>query len=114
MGSGVKHDSGKLPFHLLPPRALTAVAERLKVGAEKYGERNWEAGLDWHRCFAAAQRHLWAWWGGEDLDPDTPESFTDMGKSHLAAAICMLLFLLEYAETHPELDDRPYNESGRP
>jgi len=45
-------------------------------------------------------RHLTAWWAGEDLDPES-------GLHHLAHAACCLMFLLEYTQTHTELDDRP-------
>ena len=34
-------------------------------------------------------RHIFAWWGGEDKDPET-------GFSHLAHAACCLLFLMEF------------------
>lgn len=95
-----KFDAGKPRADLLPPGPLLGAAEVLAYGAVKYGERNWEAGLDWSRCYGALLRHLFAWWGGEDLDPET-------GKSHLDHAHCCLLFLSEYRTTHPERDDRP-------
>jgi hypothetical protein len=43
---------------------------------------------------------LFAWWNGELYDRET-------GYNHLAHAICELMFLLEFDETHPEKDDRP-------
>jgi len=104
---GVKYDQGKLRFDLVPARPLMDVVEILTLGANKYRDRNWEAGMPWGRAFAAAMRHLWAWWGGEDLDPET-------GKSHLAHAACSLLFLLEWRYTHPELDDRVKHEKRAP
>jgi hypothetical protein len=43
--------------------------------------------------------HLWAFWKGEDIDPETR-------LSHLASALFNISALLEYTETHPDLDDR--------
>lgn len=99
---GRKDDTGKLRFDLLPPKALRALAEVYTVGAVKYGDRNWEDGLLWGRVYAAIQRHLWAFWGGEDLDPED-------GLPHLAHAAWGCFALMEYAE-RPELDDRSKKE----
>ena len=68
--SGVadKFDAGKLPIHLITPEMIEALASRLAFGAEKYSPRNWEQGIAYSRCFAAAMRHLWAWHGGQDFD----------------------------------------------
>jgi ribosomal protein L32 len=40
------------------------------------------------RYFDAAQRHIWAWKAGEETDSET-------GASHLAHAICCLMFIME-------------------
>lgn len=100
MAQAVKDDGGKLRYDLIPPFALEELARVFSYGAEKYGARNWEAGLDWSRLFAAAQRHLWSWFAGEDQDKET-------SLSHLAHAAWNCLALLEFARTHPERDDRP-------
>ena len=97
---GVKHDQGKLPYHLIPPELLSSVADILDFGAKKYAARNWEAGMDWSRVFGALQRHLWAWWGGEKQDPET-------GKSHLWHAGCCIAFLIAYEIRGVGKDDRP-------
>jgi hypothetical protein len=97
---GVKYDTDKLRFDLFSPHALEQVAQVLTLGAQKYRPRNWETGMRWGRPFAAAMRHLWAWWRGEDRDPDT-------GLSHLAHAACNLMFLLHYDATATGEDDRP-------
>lgn len=99
MNQARKDDHGKLRFDLIPPGPLKDLAAVYTVGASKYGDRNWEQGLAWGRVFAAIQRHLWAWWGGEDLDPED-------GLSHLAHAAWGCFTLLEYAQTHPEMDER--------
>lgn len=84
-----KFDSGKPRYDLLPAEALEEVVKVLTMGAEKYGDRNWENGLDYGRCFAAAQRHMWAWWNRQDLDPES-------GLTHLAHACVNLMFLMAF------------------
>lgn len=86
-------------FDLLPPDVLWALAEHYGVGANKYEDRNWEKGYAWSLSFQALQRHLWAFWGGEDLDAET-------GSSHLAAALFHVCALLRFTKTHPSKDDR--------
>jgi hypothetical protein len=100
-GQASKFDSGKVRMDLLPIRPLKDVAEILTYGADKYGSDNWREGkpIAHSRHYAGIQRHLMAYWSGEDLDPET-------GKSHLAHAACGLLFFLELSKSHPELDDR--------
>lgn len=103
---GKKFDDNKLRLDLLPTRPLEQVADVLSFGAKKYGDRNWEKGLRWGRCYAAALRHIFAWWRGENVDKDS-------GKHPLACAIAELMFILEFTETHPELDDRVIDRSQR-
>lgn len=91
-----------LKFHLLPHSILIAIADILTIGAEKYAEDNWRTGMPWGRAYNAMQRHLNAWESGETHDPDT-------GKNHLYHAACNLAFLIEWEQTHPELDNRPFN-----
>lgn len=96
----IRNDGGKNRVDLLPVRPLERVAEVLSAGLNKYPERNWEPGMAWSRCYASALRHLFAWWRGEDKDPQT-------GLSHLAHCACNILFLLEYQELQRGTDDRP-------
>lgn len=96
----IKHDQEKVRMELLPVRPLAGTAEVLTLGAIKYGDRNWENGFKYSRPYGALQRHLTAWWGGENLDPE-------WDKSHLAHAMCCLLMLMEYEYSHRGEDDRP-------
>jgi hypothetical protein len=96
---GVKADHGKTRYELVPPEGIEAVAYILSFGAAKYGDRNWEKGMAWSRPFGACLRHLYAWWSGEDKDPDT-------GKSHLWHAACNVFFLLAYERRGIGRDDR--------
>ena len=97
--TGVKHDQGKPRMDLLSGLALEEVAKVLTFGAVKYGEHNWRGGIVFSRLIAAAMRHLFAYARGESKDPET-------GLSHIAHAMCCLMFLLEFAVTKPHLDDR--------
>lgn len=97
----VKFDSDKPRTDLIPPQALLQIAEVFAFGAKKYDDRNWEKGLLYHRIYGAMLRHLYAFWGGEDNDPES-------GKSHLAHAGCCLFMLMGTVAQHPELDDRPH------
>ena len=96
---GYKADQDKPDLSLLSPIAIMKIGAVMQLGKKKYSAHNWRAGMSWSRCLAAALRHIFSYLGGEDKDPET-------GLSHLAHAGCCILFLLEYEDTHPELDDR--------
>lgn len=97
---GIKHDDDKPRTDLLPVRPLLDIANVLAFGAHKYSDRNWEKGFTYSRVYGALLRHVFAWWGGEDVDKETE-------MSHLAHAGCCLLFLLEFLHTNAGTDDRP-------
>ena len=98
--SGIKHDDGKLPYHLLPFDAIDEVVAVLRHGAKKYGGRNWEGGMDWSRLIGASLRHLSSYSQGQRVDPETH-------LYALAHAICNLLFLLAYEKRMVGNDDLP-------
>ena len=103
---GVKHDSDKEhPMDLIHPALLTETAAVLRYGAAKYQAHNHYKGMAWSRPFGALMRHMWAWWGGEDNDPET-------GLSHLAHAACNLMFLMEYRADQRGTDDRWVRRKG--
>lgn len=101
--AGFKDKAGKLRMDLLPTRALMEVAQVYTGGANKVGARNWEKGIPYEDCHAAALRHIFRYWNGESIDPDH-------GTHHLAHAIFWLLAQLHF-ELHPskykEFDNRP-------
>jgi len=115
-GGGVKFDGDKVRMDLLPGDALFAIAKIMTYGVKKYGERNWERGMAWHRPFGACMRHMWAWWQGQG---PTNESFIfgeldeETGYSHLWHAGCCIIFLIAYEMRGVGPDDRPGREVPR-
>lgn len=102
---GKKFDGGKVRLDLLPLDAIEEVAKVMTFGAGKYGDRNWEKGINYMRLVGAALRHIFAWVGGQDRDEET-------GLSHMAHAACCILFILAFetrkcGDAGTKLDDRP-------
>lgn len=89
-------------FDLVPIGPLTQLAELYGAGAKKYAEHNWRMGYEWSKSYAAAMRHLTAFWDGEDLDEETQVP-------HVINVAFHMFALAEYL-AHPELygrfDDR--------
>ena len=96
---GKKFDEDKIRMELIPPELLTEVGKILTFGSKKYGDRNWEKGMDWGRVYGALQRHLNAYWSGQDKDEET-------GESHLAHAACCIAFLVTYEQRQIGTDTR--------
>jgi len=102
MSKGRKNDIGKLRYDLIPVEPLKELAKVYTIGAGIYDDRNWEQGIKWGRIYAALQRHVNAFWGGEQCDQKD-------GQHHLASVAWCAFALMEYERTHPELDDRIKN-----
>jgi hypothetical protein len=86
--TGRKDDNGKRRWDLIPWIELGEIVDILTFGAQKYDPENWKHVKDAkNRYFAAAMRHITAWWNGEKKDPES-------GQSHLAHAVCCLMFLM--------------------
>ncbi|UOF79059.1 hypothetical protein [Caudoviricetes sp.] len=110
---GVKYDQGKNRLDLVSTLAIEEMAWILTFGASKYKDHNWRFGMSWSRLIRAGIGHVFSFMRGEDNDHET-------GRSHLAHAMCCLMFLLEYQLTGNGIDDRwneknklPHNASGR-
>lgn len=96
---GRKDDIGKERFDLLPWDAVRDVAGVLEYGARKYADRNWERGMAWGRLVGALGRHVAAWMGGQDTDPES-------GLHHLSHAACCALMLRALVMRKKGTDDR--------
>ena len=99
-------DKDKKPEQMsrVPVAPLLKLSKHFFKGSQKYndispGVANWSLGVPWSSSYDALQRSLLNWWNGEDLDED--------GNENLVAAMWHVCVLLEFTETHPELDDRP-------
>lgn len=92
--------SGKLPIHLWPTTATMLGSLGLLDGMLKYGRSNWrEAGVRASIYFDACNRHMNAWFEGEDTDPDS-------GLPHLAHALACLAILVDAKAAGKLVDDR--------
>lgn len=88
---------------LISARFLTELGEVCGMGAEKYDDDNWRKGYSWRLSYGALQRHVQAFWLGEDNDPES-------GLHHLAhvAWHCMVMFTYSTdMSTYGRFDDRP-------
>lgn len=97
---GYRDDEGKPPIHLIPAEAILMLAEVFKYGNRKYGERNWESGMDWSRIYSSAMRHLLSFWMGENDDPESK-------LQHMAHATWNCMALMCYVFWGIGFDDRP-------
>jgi hypothetical protein len=97
--TGQKFDGEKPRMDLIDPSFQIALADVLTYGAREYSAHNWRNGIDASRLYAALQRHLLAFWGGEDIDDES-------GLPHLSHAACELMFLQWMIYEKPEHDDR--------
>jgi len=90
---------------LYSPFADERVGEWLRMGAEKYCERNWEKGIPNSRCFASLRRHVMRYQQGK-RDED-----------HLAAIIFNAMAIIHNEEMirrgilPKSLDDMPHYDS---
>ena len=111
--SGAQKGSKLARYDMIPADALELVAKHYGKGAEKYPPfdnndgygllDNWRRGYAWSLSFAAMMRHAWAFWGGEDIDPET-------GSPHLAAVVWHALTMMHWSlndELTKKYDDRP-------
>lgn len=103
--SGLRYNVGKLRWGLLSWPAMAETVKVLEFGAKKYAAWNWTKGLSWTGCFESLQRHLQAWYMGEDKDPET-------GLSHMAHVACNAMFLMHFILTGTGKDDRPVELRG--
>ncbi len=92
--------SDKLPMHLWPATASAMGSIGLLNGALKYGRSNFrEVGVRASIYYDACNRHLNAWFEGEEVDPDD-------GVPHLAAALACLAIIVDAQAAGKLNDDR--------
>lgn len=96
---GLRFNAGKTRHDLAPAFAQEQYAKVLTRGANKYGDRNWEKGMQWSKVLESLKRHVLAWELGEDYDQET-------GEYHMAHVMCNAAFLTEYYKIYPQGDNR--------
>lgn len=85
--TGLKFDTGKLQYSLIPVETTQALAEVLSFGASKYAPNNWQLVENGEqRYLDALYRHLQAYRSGESHDPES-------GLHHLSHALTNVAFL---------------------
>lgn len=99
-----RSDAGKRIVHTIDPDFITGIGRVSAFGAKKYHMRNFlmAPGMAWGRVFDSLIGHLFAHWGGEDLDEES-------GQPHILMAGWNLMVLHQYWKNpvfHPG-DDRP-------
>jgi len=98
--------TNKLPSHLVSPivKAYQAISHFL--GNVKYGAWNYRgAGARASVYKAALDRHVDAWWEGEEIDPVD-------GTPHLANALACIGILIDAKHSGKLVDDRPPSLHG--
>lgn len=101
MEKSIKNDQDKPRLDLVPPDALLEIAKAFTYGANKYSAHNWETtGFKFSRLYSALNRHLNAFWSGENIDKESQ-------LLHLAAAGSNILMLLSHVLRNIGVDDRP-------
>jgi hypothetical protein len=97
----------KAPIHLVPPIGVVHAAWAFMYGAIKYGPFNWrKKKITSSVYYDAMQRHLAAWWDGEDVDPDS-------GAHPLGHLIACATMILDAKGVKMLNDDRPPPGSTR-
>lgn len=97
--TALKDDKQKIDLSLNPYVALQAMAKAFMVGEKKYGRYNYCKGHKASQLIAAAQRHLNAYFEGEQNDPVD-------GQPHLGSAMACCAMLLRQEQLGTLIDDR--------
>lgn len=91
----------------MDPLAIATVGQVAGFGAQKYERYNFARGYRWSLSYDALQRHLMAFWNGENTDPES-------GLPHLAHAAWHCLALLTFSLRGRGTDDRFPAQEGEP
>lgn len=104
---GIKHDSNKPRYELIPFEALHEIAKVFTFGANKYGDFNYRKGLTYNRLLGASLRHISKYIQGIDLDNES-------NLNHLAHAISNLMMIITFEkENKGEILDDRYNNNNK-
>lgn len=114
-------------FDLIPVGPLRELAQHYGRGAEKYASHQWRQGYEWSKSYSALQRHLTAFWDGQDYDTCPSDGagckavtsegepfavvpgiscYNHTGSHHMVAVAWHSFTLLEFKDRFPQFDDR--------
>lgn len=86
-------------YGLIPVNAIAELARVYGYGSQKYDDNNWRKGYRWGLSYDALQRHINAFWSGEEYDEES-------GLHHLAHAMFHLAALFTFHTEGLGTDDR--------
>ena len=98
-GGGKRFNSNKPRVELLVPEAMIEEAKVWAMGAEKYGDFNWQRGMKYSTVIACLMRHIFAILKGEDFDKES-------GLLHAAHIKTNASMLIYYHYYYKQGDDR--------
>lgn len=97
-----RYGDSKVPLWIVPVRAIILCAKVLWHGAVKYGPFNWrKEPISYTTYMAAIQRHLFAWYDGEEIDPES-------GLPHMAHVMSNAALFLDAQTCGQAIDDRDW------
>jgi len=96
-GANRESNKGRGRFDLLPNEAIEAWAKWAELGADKYGDRNWEDGLSVKDCINRMIRHA----------HKAADGWTD--EDHLAAVMWNTAAAITMMARKPECNDHKWN-----
>lgn len=102
---GARKGFKKARYDLIPPEALAELAcaygqGELKYPSDESGVPNYlQGGYPWRFSFGALLRHLYRWWSGESIDPET-------GIHHLSLVSWHAFTLQTFEHRNLGTDDR--------
>lgn len=100
-----KNDQDKIDLSLIPYISQIEHAKAFMVGEKKYGRYNYCKGHKASQLAAAAERHLKAWFNGEEHDPKD-------GQHHLGSVMACCSMILRQQELGTINDDRYKSEAS--
>tara|TARA_B100001094_G_scaffold325806_1_gene380780 strand:+ start:1133 stop:1690 length:558 start_codon:yes stop_codon:yes gene_type:complete len=100
---GLRFNNNKPKLSLIPSISREIEALGWMVGAAKYGEHNWEKGMDWSIPFNCMGRHWESINSGEWIDSET-------GVPHLALIMCNASMLSYYYYHDVGTNDLPFRK----
>ena len=103
MKEGMRKDTGKLKWHLVPIPAMVAFTKVWHAGSIKYEEEQWRGGMLYSRIYRPMMSHLNKW-----LCTDSSYD-KELGTHHLMMVAwgCFVLYMYEVVFGRSDLDNRP-------